>query len=74
MSGDTTISGWKVDVTDHGDRNLITDISLTLTNMSSKKRTKRRQQKLRQDLVREYIEEREQPKSCFQSLLRKLFK
>jgi len=57
MSGDNTISGWEVDATDYGDRSLMTDISLTLTNMSSKNRAKRRKQKLRQDLVREYFEQ-----------------
>ena len=63
MSGDKTISGWDVDATDYGDRSLMTDISLTLTNMSSKNRAKRRKQKLRQDLVREYFEQKQRPKN-----------
>jgi hypothetical protein len=75
MNGDTTETDWgDIDITDRTGRNLITDISLTLTNMSSKNRAKRRQQKLRQDLVREYIEGREYPKSRLQTILRKLFK
>jgi hypothetical protein len=73
MSGDNTISGWEVDETDYGDRSLMTDISLTLTNMSSKNRAKRRQQKLRQDLVREYFEQKQRPKTRIQSILKKLF-
>ena len=73
MSGNNTISGWEVDVTDSGDRSLMTDISLTLTNMSSKNRAKRRQQKLRQDLVREYFEQKQSPKTKLQSILNKLF-
>ena len=73
MSGNNTISGWEVDVTDSGDRSLMTDISLTLTNMSSKNRAKRRQQKLRQDLVREYFEQKQRPKTRIQSILNKLF-
>ena len=73
MSGNNTISGWEVDVTDSGDRSLMTDISLTLTNMSSKNRAKRRKQKLRQDLVREYFEQKQSPKTKLQSILNKLF-
>ena len=73
MTGETTQSGWDIDVPDHGDRRLVTDISLVLANLSSKNRAKRRQQKLRQDLVREYIEERRRPKSWFQSIRDKLF-
>jgi hypothetical protein len=73
MSGDNTISGREVDVTDYGDRSLMTDISLTLTNMSSKNRAKRRQQKLRQDLVHEHFEQKQGPKTKLQSILNKLF-
>ena len=73
MSGDTTISGWKVDATDYTDRSLMTDISVTFTNMSKKNRAKRRQQKLRQDLVREYFDEKQRPKTRLQSILNKLF-
>jgi len=61
MSGDTTISGWKVDATDYADRSLMTDIFLTFTNMSNKNRMKRRRQKLREDLVREYFEDKQRP-------------
>ena len=73
MSGDNTISGWEVDVTDYGDRSLMTDISLTLTNMSSKNRAKRRQQKLRQELVHEHFEQKQSPKTKLQFILNKLF-
>ncbi len=71
---DTTISGWEgSDFTDHSNRSLITDISQTLTNMSIENRAKRRMQKLREDLVREHVEDKERPRSRFKSILHKLF-
>jgi hypothetical protein len=73
MSGDTTISGWKVDATDYAGRSLMTDISLTFTNMSSENRAKRRRQKLREDLVREYFEDKQRPRSRLKYILHKLF-
>jgi hypothetical protein len=72
MGGDNTISGWEANTTDYGDHGLLTDISLTLTNMSSENRAKRRQQKLRQDLVREHFEQEQRPKTRLQSILSKL--
>ena len=71
MSGDNTISGWEANTTDYGDHGLLTDISLTLINMSSKNRTKHRQQKLRQELVREYFGQEQRPKTRLQSILGK---
>ena len=71
MSGDNTISRWEANTTDYGDHGLLTDISLTLINMSSKNRTKHRQQKLRQELVREYFEQEQRPKTRLQSILGK---
>ena len=74
MSENSTISDWEFDFTDHTDRRLITDISRTLTNMSSENRTKRRQMKLREDLVREHIEDKRRSKPIHLSIFRKLFK
>jgi len=71
---DTTISEWEgVDFTDHTDRSLITDISRTLTNMSSENRAKFRKQKLRKDLVREHFREQQRPTSRLKSIFLKLF-
>ena len=69
MSSDNTISGWEADSTDYGDRSLITDISQTLTNLSSKNRAKRRQEKLRRNLVQEHFEQKQRPKSRVISIL-----
>ena len=72
---DTTISEWEgLDFTDHTDRSLITDISRTLTNMSSENRAKFRKQKLRKDLVREHFRDQQRrPTSRLKSIFLKLF-
>ncbi len=75
MSGDNTISDWEgFDFTDHTERNLITDISRTLNNLSSESRTKHRIQKLRAELVREHIENKQRPQPLLKSLISKFFK
>lgn len=75
MSGDTTNTDWKnSDLTDSTDRSLITDISETLAYMSSENRAMRRRQKLREELVREYIESKEQPRPALKSWFRKFLK
>jgi hypothetical protein len=71
---DTTISGrQEFDFTDHTDHSLITDISRTLTNMSSAKRAKLRKQKLRKDLVREHFRDQQRANSRLKSIFLKLF-
>lgn len=71
---DTTISDWKgLDIMDHTDRILVTDISQTLTNMTGVNRAKLRQQKLREALVREHIEDKRRLGSRGKSLFHKLF-
>jgi len=71
---DTTISDWeRFDSTDHPKRSLITDISQTLTNMSTENRAKRRKQKLREDLVREHIDDKRRPGARLKSIIGKLF-
>jgi len=75
MSGDTTDTDWKSsDLTDSTDRSLVTDISETLAYMSRENRAIRRRQKLREELVREYIESKEQPRSSLKSWFRNLLK
>ncbi len=80
MNYDSTqsISNWhEFDFTNHTDstdRNLITDISQTLDSLSAKSRAKRRCRKLREDLVREHIEEKQRPASFIKSKFVKLFK
>lgn len=74
MSGDTTTSEWDFDFTDPTDRRLVTDISRTLTHMSGENRAKRRKDKLREDLVREHIEDKQSSRSRFKSILLKLFR
>lgn len=72
---DSTISECEeFDLTDHTDRSLITDISRTLTNMSTEKRAKFRKQKLRKDLVREHFRDQQHPTSRLKSIFLKLFK
>lgn len=62
MGGKTTDTDWEdFDVIEHTDRNLITAISATLACMSGKNRAKRWKQKIREELVREQIENQQQP-------------
>jgi len=71
---DTTISEWEgFDFTEHTDHSLITDISRTLTNMSSENRAKFHKQKLRKDLVREHFRDQQHPTSRLKSIFLKLF-
>ena len=75
MINDSTPSDWKdFDFTDHTDRSLITDISNTLNNLSRENRAKRRMQKLREDLVREHIENKKKQSSFLKSCFNKLIK
>lgn len=67
-----TISDWEgIELTDHTDRSLITDISRSLNYMSGESRAKRQRQKLLETLVREHIEDKRRP-SFMKSLLLKL--
>ena len=75
MRDNSTPSDWKdFDFADHTDRSLITDISNTLNNLSRDNRAKRRKQKLREDLVREYFENKQKQSSNLKSLLNKFIK
>ena len=74
MNDDTSLTGIdRIDMTDVTDRSLITDISVALKQVSGKSRAERQRQRIRDDLVREYIaSENLRPSGC--SKLRKLFK
>lgn len=67
-----TISDWEgIELTDHTDRSLTTDISRSLNYMSGESRAKRQRQKLLETLVREHIEDKRRS-SFMKSLLLKL--
>ena len=75
MNGETTETDWEnLDVEDRTDRSLITDITDTFSNLSGEKRAERRRQKLREELVREHIENKKRAPTLLQSLAGKLFK
>lgn len=67
-----TISDWEgIELTDHTDRSLTTDISRSLNYMSGESRAKRQRQKLLETLAREHIEDKRRS-SFMKSLLLKL--
>lgn len=73
MPGYETISvGENTDMTDTTDRSLMTDISESLFYLSSENRSNRKKEKLRQELVREHIENQKQTPSLLQSIAIKL--
>jgi hypothetical protein len=75
MPGDETISvGENIDTTETTDRSLITDISDTLSYLSSKSRKSRQKEKLRKELVNEHIEGQKQTPSLLQSIANTLTK
>ena len=75
MAGDETGDDREdLDITDHTDRSLITDISESLSYLSSKNRKNRQRERLRKELVREHIESQEKEPSLLQSLANKLTK
>jgi hypothetical protein len=72
MAGEKTGSdGGSLDTTDTADRSLITDISDTLSYLSSKNRQRER---LRKELVQEHIKNQEKEPSLLKSLADKLTK
>ncbi|MCP4766173.1 MAG: hypothetical protein GY875_07860 [Gammaproteobacteria bacterium] len=73
MTRDERETDWDdLDVTDRTDRNLITDISETFALLSNESRAQRRNQKLREELVRAHIEQQIQAPSLLKSLINKL--
>lgn len=70
---DNTISDREgIELTDHTDRSLITDISRSLNYISGESRAKRQQQQLLEALVREHIEDKQHAPSFLKSMLLKL--
>ena len=69
---ETRDHGENLDLTDHTDRSLITDISASLSYLSSESRKNRQKERLRKELVREHIESQEKEPSLLQSLAQKL--
>ena len=69
---ETGDDGENLDLTDNTDRSLITDISASLSYLSSESRKKRQRERLRKELVREHIESQEKEPSLLQSLAQKL--
>ena len=73
MPGYETISVEEnLDITDTTGRSLMTDISESLFYLSSENRNNRKKEKLRQELVREHIENQKQTPSLLQSIAIKL--
>jgi hypothetical protein len=73
MAGDKTGSDvGNLDTMDNTDRSLITDISDSLSYLSSESRKNRQRERLRKELVQEYIEYQKKEPSLLQSLADKL--
>jgi hypothetical protein len=64
MSDDTTLPGiaraGTVDVTDLTDKSLITDFTQVVSCVVGKERIERKRQKIREELVRNYIDDQQQ--------------
>lgn len=72
VRNETGSDGENLDTTDNTDRSLITNISDSLSYLSSKSRKKRQREKLRKELVQEHIEYQKKEPSLLQSLADKL--
>ncbi len=75
MNGDMTDKSTdSAGLTESGTRGLLGEIAATLSYLSSENRDQRRRQKLREALVREYIEDKNPPPSILQSVTARLGK
>ena len=75
MPGEETSNvGENPETTEMTDRSLITDISDTLSYLSSESRKSRQKEKLRKELVRQHIEDQKQAPTLLQSIAKKLTK
>jgi hypothetical protein len=73
MTGDETSDNEEnLDIADSTDRSLITDITASLSYLSSKNRITRQKEKLRKELVSEHFESQQKKPSLLQSLAQKL--
>jgi len=71
---DTSTDLQDPDITGNTDRSLITDISASLSYLSSASRMNRQKEKLRQELVSEYLENRKKSPSLLRSIANTLTK
>ena len=62
------------DITDITDSNLMTDISQIVSGVVGKERNERRRQKIREELVRDYISANQQDSPSLSSQILGLFK
>ena len=75
MSQDTTLPGiGKTDYTDATDRNLVTDFTQVVSCAVGKNRAERQRQKIRDELVRDYIHSNQEKSPKSRSIFRRLFK
>jgi len=75
MNQDTTLPGiGKSDYTDATDRNLVTDFTQVVSCAVGKNRAERQRQKIRDDLVRDYIDSDQEQSPKSKSVFRRLFK
>jgi hypothetical protein len=73
MAGyETRDNGDNFDITDNTGHSLITDISASLSYLSSESRKTRQKERLRKELVREHIESQQKEPSLLQSFAQKL--
>lgn len=69
MSADNTgLSRDGIDASDDSERRYTTDVSVTLSNLSTRKRAQRRRRELRAQLVREHMESTRRAPTFLQSL------
>lgn len=78
MSDDTTLPGMArtdtVDVTDFTDNSLITDFTQVVSCIVGKDRIERRRQKIRKELVRDYIDSQQQVTPALKTRFFKIFR
>ena len=73
MNADASEKYWQEsELADQGPRGLLTELAESLSYLSSESRAERKKQKLRADLVREYIEDDKQSPSLLQTVVGKL--
>jgi len=75
MNDDTTPTDIdRIDITDITDSNLITDFTHIVSCAVGKNRTERRRQKIREELIREYIDAEQQVSPSLISQLFNIFR
>ena len=64
----------KTDITDVTDNSLITDFTQVVSCMVGKNRAERRREKIREEIVREYLDTGQSETSSLKSSIKKIFK